>query len=93
MLLLYFQAVPVQNLWENNDVVIYFLRRFGCPVCRWISNNLSSIKPILDENNVKLVGVGPEENGSKQFFDDKVFDGGWPIFFIIIISVEMRHTI
>ncbi|CAK8690679.1 unnamed protein product [Clavelina lepadiformis] len=69
------EPLTVQSLWENNDVVIYFLRRFGCPVCRWISHNLSQIKPVLDENNVKLVGIGPETNGSKEFVDQKIFAG------------------
>jgi len=55
--------------------VIYFLRRFGCPVCRWISKNLSALKPTLDENNVKLIGIGPEKNGMEEFIKGNYFSG------------------
>lgn len=36
---------------------------------------VSAIKPILDSNNVKLVGVGLEELGVQDFIDGKFFDG------------------
>jgi len=36
---------------------------------------VSAIKPILDSNNVKLIGVGLEELGVQEFIDGKFFDG------------------
>lgn len=69
------ENVAVKSLWEEQTVVIYFLRRFGCPICQYLSRQLSKIKPQLDEHNVKLVGVGPEELGSKEFYDAKHFAG------------------
>lgn len=69
------ESVKVKSLWEEQTVVIYFLRRFGCPICQYLSRQLSKIKPQLDENNVRLVGVGPEELGSKEFHDAKHFAG------------------
>jgi len=62
------------SLWR---LVFYFQIWYRSFHPSRISHNLSSIKPILDENNVKLVGVGPEQLGSKEFYNDKVFDGGW----------------
>jgi len=69
------EKIPCNDLWKDNDVVIYFLRRFGCPVCRWISKEISSIKPTLDANNVKLIGVGPEKNGLEEFIEGNFFSG------------------
>lgn len=43
--------------------------------CRLAAREVSAIKPILDENNVKLVGVGLEELGVQEFIDGKFFDG------------------
>ena len=67
------------TLWKDNDVVIYFMRRFGCPVCRWISKEISTLKPTLEANNVKLIGVGPELNGVEDFVKGKYFSGGCKI--------------
>ena len=44
------------------------------------------LQPMLEQNNVKLVGVGVEEFGVKKFIDGKYFEGGnflccWAIFF------------
>jgi len=69
------EEIKVSSLWAETGVVIYFLRRFGCPVCRWISKELSQIKPILESNNVKLVGVGPEHFGSEDFIKANFFSG------------------
>jgi len=36
---------------------------------------VSAIKPILDSNDVKLVGVGLEELGVQEFIDEQYFKG------------------
>lgn len=69
------EETQCKYLWSESDVVIYFLRRFGCPVCRWISREISSIKQALDENNVKLIGIGPEAVGIDEFVSGKYFAG------------------
>lgn len=54
---------------------------------------LGEIAPVLKKNNIRLVGVGVEEVGAKDFIDGKFFDGGknylkfiyiYSCFFIII---------
>lgn len=52
------------------------LRRFGCMVCRWIAQDLSSLKGLLDQHGVRLVGVGPEALGLQEFLDGGYFAGG-----------------
>nr|XP_009860017.1 prostamide/prostaglandin F synthase-like [Ciona intestinalis] len=69
------QTVQLESVWQENDVVIYFLRRFGCVVCRWIAKEMSRLQPKFDENNVKLVGVAPETLGLEEFQKLNLFSG------------------
>jgi len=39
------------------------------------AREVSAIKPILDQNQVKLVGVGLEELGLEEFIEGKFFQG------------------
>lgn len=61
------ESVELQSLWQNQPVVLFFLRRFGCQVCRWMAAEISKLEPDLRANGVALVGVGPEEFGVKEF--------------------------
>ncbi|GBL76208.1 Prostamide/prostaglandin F synthase [Araneus ventricosus] len=76
--------VTMKSLWENQDCVITFFRRFGCQFCRLAAKQLSEIKPKLDEHNVRLVGIGVEEIGVKEFIDGKFFAGD------LFIDVEKK---
>jgi prostamide/prostaglandin F2alpha synthase len=66
----------METLWEKQPTVIIFFRRWGCLFCRLWANDLKEITPILKENNVRLVGVGPEDIGVEDFVAGKFFDGG-----------------
>ncbi|XP_077619886.1 prostamide/prostaglandin F synthase [Crocuta crocuta] len=55
--------------------VVAGLRRFGCSVCRWIARDLSGLRGLLDQNGVRLVGVGPEALGLQEFLDGGYFAG------------------
>jgi len=66
----------MENLWEKQTSVVIFFRRWGCIFCRLWANDLKEISPLLRENNVRLVGVGPEDVGIQDFQDGKFFDGG-----------------
>ncbi|GFS29626.1 hypothetical protein NPIL_414791 [Nephila pilipes] len=69
------EEVVVKSLWEEKACVITFFRRFGCAFCRLAAKDLSSIKSILDANNVQLIGIGVEELGVEDFINGKFFDG------------------
>ncbi|KAG5836071.1 prostamide/prostaglandin F synthase [Anguilla rostrata] len=69
------ESVELRSLWRDQAVVIFFLRRFGCQVCRWTAVEVSKLKEDLRANNVALVGVGPEEIGLKEFQDGCFFKG------------------
>lgn len=65
-------------------MVLFFLRRFGCQVCRWMATEISKLEPDLRANGVALVGVGPEEFGLKEFKEGGFFKGRkhWQFSFI-----------
>ncbi|KAG7493068.1 prostamide/prostaglandin F synthase [Solea senegalensis] len=69
------ENVELQSLWKDQPVVLFFLRRFGCQVCRWMASEISKLEPELRAGGVALVGVGPEEFGLKEFKDNGYFKG------------------
>ena len=52
------------------------MRRFGWPFCRIGAKQLSALKPQLDANNVRLIGIGLEELGLEDFQKGGYFTGG-----------------
>ncbi|XP_017264115.1 prostamide/prostaglandin F synthase [Kryptolebias marmoratus] len=69
------EKVELQSLWQDQPVVLFFLRRFGCQVCRWMASEISKLEPDLRANGVSLVGVGPEEFGLQEFKEGGFFKG------------------
>ncbi|XP_073324497.1 prostamide/prostaglandin F synthase [Pagrus major] len=69
------ESVELQSLWQDQPVVLFFLRRFGCQICRWIASEISKLEPDLRASGVALVGVGPEELGLKEFKEGGFFKG------------------
>ncbi|KAF6738791.1 Prostamide/prostaglandin F synthase [Oryzias melastigma] len=41
------EQVELQSLWQDQPVVLFFLRRFGCQVCRWMASQISKLEPDL----------------------------------------------
>uniref|UniRef100_A0A672QSJ9 Peroxiredoxin like 2B n=1 Tax=Sinocyclocheilus grahami TaxID=75366 RepID=A0A672QSJ9_SINGR len=70
------EMVEIGSLWQEQTVVLFFLRRFGCQVCRWMSAEVSKLEKDLKANGVALIGIGPEEMGVKEFMDGGFFKGG-----------------
>lgn len=69
------ENVELQSLWRDQTVVLFFLRRFGCQICRWMASEISKLEPDLTASGVALVGVGPEELGLKEFKEGGFFKG------------------
>jgi len=69
------EEVAFETLWQEKACVITFLRRFGWSLCRLGAKEISDIKPLLDEHDVRLIGVGLEELGVEEFVAEKFFDG------------------
>ncbi|XP_004639658.1 prostamide/prostaglandin F synthase isoform X1 [Octodon degus] len=69
------ESVELRSLWQEQACVVAGLRRFGCMVCRWIARDLSELRGLLDRHGVRLVGVGPEALGLREFLDGGYFSG------------------
>ncbi|KAM6980079.1 prostamide/prostaglandin F synthase [Aplochiton taeniatus] len=69
------ENVELQSLWREQPLVLFFLRRFGCQVCRWMASEISKLEPDLKASGVSLVGVGPEELGINEFKEGGFFKG------------------
>lgn len=69
------ETVELKSLWQDQPVVLFFLRRFGCQICRWMASEISKLEPDLTPSGVSLVGIGPEEFGLKEFKDGGFFKG------------------
>ncbi|KAM9800397.1 prostamide/prostaglandin F synthase [Syngnathus typhle] len=69
------ENVELQSLWQDRSAVLFFLRRFGCQVCRWTAAEISKLAPDLSANGVALVGIGPEELGLDEFKQLGFFKG------------------
>ncbi|XP_062842668.1 prostamide/prostaglandin F synthase [Trichomycterus rosablanca] len=69
------EQVELSSLWKDQMTVFFFLRRFGCQICRWAAVELSKLERDLKANGVALVGIGPEETGVKEFQEGGFFKG------------------
>ncbi|XP_056590068.1 prostamide/prostaglandin F synthase [Triplophysa dalaica] len=69
------EMVEVGSLWREQTVVLFFLRRFGCQVCRWMAAEVSKLEKDLKANGVALIGIGPEDLGLKEFTDGGFLKG------------------
>ncbi|NP_001087128.1 prostamide/prostaglandin F synthase [Xenopus laevis] len=69
------EMVELKSLWKEQTTVLLFLRRFGCQICRWIAKDMGKLKESCDVHQIRLVGIGPEEVGLKEFLDGNFFNG------------------
>lgn len=69
------EEVAFESFWADSPVVVTFLRRFGWVFCRLGAKELSEIKPLLEQSNVRLIGVGLEELGVEEFVSGNFFAG------------------
>ncbi|XP_062260593.1 prostamide/prostaglandin F synthase [Platichthys flesus] len=69
------ESVELRSLWQDQPVVLFFLRRFGCQVCRWMASEISKLEPDMRASGVALVGVGPEVFGLQEFKEKGFFKG------------------
>lgn len=67
--------IKVPTLWSKGPVVLYFIRRFGCIVCRHNATILSRCKAALDAKGVRFVAVAPERDGMEDFVAGNYFAG------------------
>eukprot|EP00924_Labyrinthula_sp_SR-Ha-C_P006931 snap_masked-scaffold_8-processed-gene-4.35-mRNA-1 protein AED:1.00 eAED:1.00 QI:0/-1/0/0/-1/1/1/0/202 len=69
------KEVKLENLWKEGITVVHLLRRFGCPLCRNLATEMSSLAPTLEKNGVKLVGVGLGVDALDSFLEGGYWKG------------------
>ncbi|KAH7431791.1 hypothetical protein KP509_08G066700 [Ceratopteris richardii] len=67
--------VKVGSFWQDQTVVIHILRRFGCKLCRYNALELQKIVPTLEDHNVRIIAIGIEKLGLKEFQDGGFWNG------------------
>jgi len=73
-----YEEIRTDELWKDSTVVITYLRRFSCFVCRQAAIELSKITPLLRSNGIRplIIGlgkVGLEEFQAANYFDGEIF--------------------
>ena len=63
------------TLWKDQKCVFIFFRRWNCLYSQLAAREVSAIQPILFKYDVKLIGIGFEHNGAKEFIKHQYFDG------------------
>lgn len=53
--------IPMRMFWYESPVVVCFLRRFGCQMCRYGCSMISMLAPVLARHGVKLVAIGKDD--------------------------------
>ncbi|CAI5458655.1 unnamed protein product, partial [Closterium sp. Yama58-4] len=69
------EVVKIGSFWETQPVVIHFLRRFGCRICRGGAMNMSRAIPHLHKAGVRVVAIGLDHLGVEEFVDGGYWKG------------------
>ncbi|KAM8927201.1 prostamide/prostaglandin F synthase [Pelodytes ibericus] len=69
------ETVELGTLWKDQTSVLFFLRRFGCQICRWTAKEVSKLKESFHSHQISLIGIGPEDVGLKEFLEGNFFSG------------------
>ncbi|CDW56084.1 prostamide:prostaglandin F synthase [Trichuris trichiura] len=69
------EEVLMSSFWSQGTCLVYFLRRFGCRVCRWHASMVNKLLPALAEKNVRAVAIAPEREGWEEFRDGQYWNG------------------
>uniref|UniRef100_A0A915JYX3 Prostamide/prostaglandin F synthase n=1 Tax=Romanomermis culicivorax TaxID=13658 RepID=A0A915JYX3_ROMCU len=69
------EEIKVGSFWENGPCIIYFMRRFGCQICRWQAKQINALVPEYKSKfNGQVIAIGPESLGAEEFADLKILD-------------------
>jgi peroxiredoxin len=63
------EGISLKKMSENQPILLVFLRRFGCTFCREALDDLSKIRPQIEEKGVKVVFVHmSDDEEAEQYF-------------------------
>lgn len=67
----------LQSLWSEHTVVLLFLRRLGCSVCRAYADEIRENISSIELNGTKVVALSFEKLGEGSDFDNSFTAGGY----------------
>ncbi len=67
--------LPAASLWAEKTVVLYAIRRMGCPLCRRLAAELHSMRSDFEKAGARLVVVSAQPTGAQAFLDAVWSDG------------------
>ncbi|GJP31769.1 hypothetical protein CLOM_g14977 [Closterium sp. NIES-68] len=69
------EVVKIGSFWQTQPVLIHFLRRFGCRICRGGAMDMSRAIPHLQKAGVRVVAIGLDHLGLDEFVDGGYWKG------------------
>lgn len=69
------QRFQLSTLWENQAVVLAFIRHFGCPQCKTMLEELRELQPELTKRHLSLVVVTQGKPAEALAFGEKYIPG------------------
>uniref|UniRef100_A0A6M2DNJ6 Prostamide/prostaglandin F synthase n=1 Tax=Xenopsylla cheopis TaxID=163159 RepID=A0A6M2DNJ6_XENCH len=68
-------TITMESLWADKTAVVIFFRRWGCMFCRVWAKEISEISDEIEANGARLVGIGVDSVGAKEFVEGNFFKG------------------
>ena len=65
------------QLWKDTPVLLLFLRRLGCPICRNYAQRIQSVKPTLESRGVQVIAMTFERLGEGSDSDGSFTKGAY----------------
>merc|ERR1719220_2646300 len=65
------EKIAFGALCNDKPTVFYFIRRFGCSLCRWGAKDISRIIPVVGDK-VNVVAIAPEFLGHEEFTEGSI---------------------
>ena len=69
------ETVQVSDLWQDGATLLYFMRRFGCPLCRRATVHLAGVREACERRGVKMTLVASEEGDFEEFRQAEFWPG------------------
>jgi hypothetical protein len=71
------RQIPLGQLWKDTPVLLLFLRRLGCPICRNYAQRIQTVKSTLESRGIQVVAMSFERLGEVSDSDGSFSKGAY----------------
>ena len=64
-------------LWKDTPVLLLFLRRLGCPICRNYAQKIQNVLPTFESRGIEVIALSFEALGEGSDFDESFTKGNF----------------